>query len=717
MIPRNANVKSHRPDYRTRRDRTQRHTEAFNRQMPALMKAYLDLHLSVSNAASGNCGFFVHHNKASKENTPEINGSTQIKVVDVFCIIPSLPISLTTGLTVQALELYRIAHQQNPHFSIQAYIKTLCDLQGVQFYAYLSHQFSIALDIYLQILASVNMLVYEVLLRGDPHWRLKHACPACMYKLQGEVPMKFSLLYAMDGNDSLKQVLKKSTQDNLDTNSPFPQRSSELPTTQFVSGDCYLSNNYSEQFARDSPTDMLSLDDDEDNPCAGHWKNMQDEKMKKMWGIFNELGIFMSICRHGFSLLIANMVQSGEQAKYPLAIISKLLNTFSSNLGGGYDIGCHFKTTLSHSSLGQCACKLNHTLLVGASHGHAHQCLCQLNHLATYSNALASSVRYVSVFHQCQAITHYFEHNDDYEVYVNLSTFLYNNYKQALHIISDGTNSLPKLMHELGLEDESVFDTWLAEEHTYLTLLCHEPNLEMIQMEYWQKLVNLSGSKKDLDAATAAWTVTMPSTVEFGACDIASMNRMETTRRHAMENYEKDLKAVQELEMKLGMTCRWEQEDQEWKDMGHLVANQKFQHALDHLEGLVVAQVFELSKMNQAGTGYKLRKHIGKALQVRSAAIQTALDRYNTAARALRPPCASLSWEEVVEYTFLSNFDLLHDAHCKKQLQTLHPRLAHQVSLHHKICAHFAGHHHQRLYDISMLEGFTGSIMLGESVE
>lgn len=169
-------------------------------------------------------------------------------------------------------------------------------------------------------------------------------------------------------------------------------------------------------------------------------------------------------------------------------------------------------------------------------------------------------------------------------------------------------------------------------------------------------------------------------------------------------------------------------------------------------------------------SGYKLRKHIGKALQVRSAAIRTALDRYNTAARALHPPRASLSWEEVVEYAFLSDFDLLRDARqdisqrpwatptgrltmdtyfktrrareeiqrldieirrlatylhdesrylteCEKQLQTLHPGLAHQVSLHRKIRARFAGHHYQRLHDISMLEGFTGSITPGESVE
>lgn len=55
-------------------------------------------------------------------------------------IIPSSPISPTTGLTVQALELYRIARQRNPHFSIQAYVKTLCDLQGVRTNVLCQHQ-------------------------------------------------------------------------------------------------------------------------------------------------------------------------------------------------------------------------------------------------------------------------------------------------------------------------------------------------------------------------------------------------------------------------------------------------------------------------------------------------------------------------------------------------------------------------------------------------
>jgi hypothetical protein len=76
---------------------------------------------------------------------------------------------------------------------------------------------------------------------------------------------------------------------------------------------------------------------------------------------------------------------------------------------------------------------------VGAFHGHAHNRLCQLSHLATYvnglgledlegcecafpkSNALAASICYASIFHCMQAITTYFNHNDTFEVYQNLS--------------------------------------------------------------------------------------------------------------------------------------------------------------------------------------------------------------------------------------------------------------------------------------------------------
>lgn len=78
---------------------------------------------------------------------------------------------------------------------------------------------------------------------------------------------------------------------------------------------------------------------------------------------------------------------------------------------------------------------------------------------------------------------------------------------------------------------------------------------------------------------------------------------METACRHTLELFEKDLGIVQELEIKLNIMQRWVPEDPEWQNAGWLVAKRRYQCALDTLEGLIVAHIFELTKMNRSGTG------------------------------------------------------------------------------------------------------------------
>ena len=39
---------------------------------------------------------------------------------------------------------------------------------------------------------------------------------------------------------------------------------------------------------------------------------MKDEVTSRMWGVFDKTGIFLVLCRHGFVLLVADMVKSGE---------------------------------------------------------------------------------------------------------------------------------------------------------------------------------------------------------------------------------------------------------------------------------------------------------------------------------------------------------------------------------------------------------------------
>jgi hypothetical protein len=48
-------------------------------------------------------------------------------------------------------------------------------------------------------------------------------------------------------------------------------------------------------------------------------------------------------------------------------------------------------------------------------------------------------------------------------------------------------------------------------------------------------------------------------------------------------------------------------------------------------------------------------------LQSRSQAIRTALQKYNAAAATMHPPKPQLAWDQVIEYAFLSQFDLLRN--------------------------------------------------------
>ncbi|KAI5986552.1 hypothetical protein EDC04DRAFT_2873517 [Pisolithus marmoratus] len=556
-------------------------------------------------------------------------------------VVPCSPIHPTAAVTFGALELFHITQLRSPHFSIQASIKTLCDLQG----HYLSRQVSIAFDLYLQVHAHMDSIVSQVLQWDLEDWHLKHACAACTYKLTNEPELKFKLLYAMDGNDSLKHVLQCLLDEIEDGHPPL---SHDLPTSQILTSSCYLSCEYVNKFAVAGSMDLFSNEDLESNPCAGCWKNMDDAKTKKAWGIYDETGIFMVVCHHGTCLLMADMVQSGECAKYPLVVVLKLMAAFGDGLGSGYDIGCQFQSTLTTN--------LNHTCLVGAFHGHMHHHLCQLLHLTLYveglgledletckhtfskSNALTST----------QAINAYFKHNDSFEIYANLTKFLFNNYKQALMIIHDSKSILPNLKHDLSIDDDTIFHRWLEEEKKHLEGLSHEPMEEMLQMEYWQRLGKLEITEDNI-------ANNFPSNT--------------TTYSGDTRNYNKDLLLVQELEHKLDISLCWVPEDKEWQNAGHLVANQEYCHALDNLESLVVAQLFELTKMNKAGTGYKLWKHIAKALQTHSAAIKT------------------LQWEQVVEYAFLADFDLLQYM-CEdiSQCPWAHPTARFTLDTYFKMC-------------------------------
>ncbi|KAJ6469111.1 hypothetical protein DFH09DRAFT_1254063 [Mycena vulgaris] len=545
-------------------------------------------------------------------------------------MVPCAPWKPTVAVKIRVLEAYRVQHVRCPQLAVQSYVKALCNIHG---------QFSIAYDLYLDLRRRTDERVVHALGR-DTSWRLNHACPACMYKLEGEDQLIFSILTTMDGNDSLKRpTLAKSKEgvDNRDAGEGY-----------------FISREKVDKWAKSGLGEQLPMQAravDVDNPCADRWKNMINDVTSKMWGIFDETGVFLALCRHGFVILLADMIQSGELAKYPLAIVKELLSTFGLKIGSGYDVGCHFEASVDQSELGEEAREKEFKCLVGSFHGHAHNRLCQLGFLATYvegmgledlegcerffsrSNGLAKSCRYASRFHRQQEIATYVKHVDSFETYANLGKFLVSNYEQALSILKTEP-TLKAWMEREGVASYTEFKEWLAEEKTYLLGLKNAPktNVETLEMEYVQKLVNLS-----------------------------------TSQRQAREKMEKDLDGVLELEAALDVVERWTTASPKWVATTMAIKKRKYQLALDALELLIVERIFELTKINQSQTGYKMRKHIAKALQARSKAVRSAIEQYNAAAVTLDPPMAMLTWEQVVEYAFLADFDILRDTRAEVQ--------------------------------------------------
>ncbi|KAK7437700.1 hypothetical protein VKT23_018416 [Stygiomarasmius scandens] len=680
-------------DYRTRFDRTERRNLAFAAYLESMTKSYMDWSLGVN--AGGNLG-----KDMLLKDAPEGWLSHTLRIVDMFScdrlsiyvdpanvlaslvaqgLYPCSPLRPSVVVTTRTLEHYRVLYLRCPRVTVQPFVKALCDLHGVPYQPYLREQFSICFDLYLSILNRTKSVVRKSLGHDGSNWRLENACPACLYKVAGEKQLKFSLMGCMDGGDSLKRVARRALGVDEEGNMVSGTGpSQERQDSRIGGGDYYLTREEVDRWAKGIAKEILAELAEEDTPCSPRWKNMNEKLTASMWGVFEETGVFLCLCRHGFVLLIEDMVRSGEQAKYALAIVDRLIEVLGEDLAIGYDIGCGFKTTIARSALGAKAKEKRFTSLVGTFHGHAHCRLCQTDHLGTYvegngledsegcerffskSNALASSVRYASVFHRRQAIAAYAEHTDDFETYANLPNFLLQNYKQALEI-RNGLPTLLQSMQALNIDSVNRFPEWLAEERQYLMDLKKGkvPEEETLKMEYFRRLVDLEEAEKILRDTNNAWLL-----IDAGPSYEATARntrKLETKRRQAAEVRD-DMKAhCHLLEQKLGISARWQSGTNEWEETKALTEMAKYQKCVDKLESLIVARLFELTKMNMSQTGYKLRKHIGQALKTRSQAIRTALDNYNKAALALKPPRPQLDWDTVIDCCFLSDFDILRD--------------------------------------------------------
>jgi hypothetical protein len=167
-------------------------------------------------------------------------------------LMPCSPFTPTLVISTRALELFRNIHLRSPYLSIQAFVKGLCDNHRVPYRPYLSQQFSISYDLYLSIRTSVEARVRAALKRDSQHWRIKNTCPACSYKLQGEKKLIFDMLVTMDGNDSLKRIIRRdAVPDPVGDGEPELGESCELTDSRDANGDYFLSREKVDKWARE----------------------------------------------------------------------------------------------------------------------------------------------------------------------------------------------------------------------------------------------------------------------------------------------------------------------------------------------------------------------------------------------------------------------------------------------------------------------------------
>lgn len=260
-------------DHRTRQDQVEQRNVAFKEQLADNVEAYLKWFASLGDLGYAN-------NQPPPSSRP-LQDWYMVEEIDVFTIgkkkiplregdcsvssallhvglVPCSPLTPTVAVTVRTLELFRNASLRCPHLAIQPFIKSLCDMHGMPFRPYLTKQFSICFDLYLSIRQEVDSRVQVALGREGANWRLKHACPACTHKLEDEPELEFSMLFCMDGNNSVKRIpcqapgVQKPEDDDITVGV-----NNERPDSRKVEGDYYLSRKIVDRWSKESIDKLL----------------------------------------------------------------------------------------------------------------------------------------------------------------------------------------------------------------------------------------------------------------------------------------------------------------------------------------------------------------------------------------------------------------------------------------------------------------------------
>ncbi|KAI6022985.1 hypothetical protein BKA83DRAFT_4627227 [Pisolithus microcarpus] len=612
--------------------------QAWQVQMPILMDRYLAWKHNGPEEMAGDHAFHVDvigvfqyelHVSVIQKADESVNAA--LLRVGLLGCSPSQP---RTVITLQCLELYHQIRRRQSSFSLQAMMKVLCALQNITYTQHLRSQLSAAFDIYLDILRSVHTSLKQALGRDGPAWKLRGACPACAFEQPDEPPLIPARLHSMDGNQSAKRLDGSGSADS-----------------RLFHSDYFVPHAEVERFkddVRDRPGEVSR--EKRATTCTDNWtaaKSVEENQIQ----VFEQTGIFVMACCHGFVECVAEMKRSGELAKYGLAAVNRLLNICGQDQAVGHDVGCASKKTIAASSLGTKAREKQLKVVVNAFHGFAHNRMCQLENHPLYqlgfgnedletcerifssSNNTAPLIRHASEFHWKQFLDLHFSQWDS-DKYLELSRFLYNNYKQALRIIQTNLPELEKFKHGKDITDND-FESWHREELEYLKRCAGESDANSIAVQYVELLEKLKFAEATYGSVTQVPYLTytpaeFTSTSGLNESTRQGTNAVNAEYASALRKYQLQLNVVANFERQHNIIDRWTPLHHEYINACEYTKHRVFIRAVEELEGLVVQRMFELSKANLAKT-----------------------------APRQRPPRPKLDYAEVISYSLLGEFSLL----------------------------------------------------------
>lgn len=320
-----------------------------------------------------------------------------------------------------------------------------------------------------------------------------------------------------------------------------------------------------------------------------------------------------------FPIVVAVLTVLYIRAKYPLAIVSKILEHLGDDTMIAYDIGCATEATVSRSSLGPEFQRKRAVFCVPAFHAYTHNHICQMRYHPNNIdgmgiedveslervfgglNQLAPIVRYSSAYRRRLWIETYFKQWDE-DKDINTGTFLLNNYTQALEIIDQETAALHSLEYE-GITMEEI-DRWADEEEDYFCNLGEEAPYNVHAVAYVELLQKLHDLEKKKASTTVRFLDCSTDPANYSK-QAAAARRAKRDRRYINEQVERVALDVCQLEVTIGVSPggRWTPATPEYQQALQYLQDRKYHRALNKLQRLVVLRLFELSKLNVAKTG------------------------------------------------------------------------------------------------------------------